>query len=164
MLKLKSNSIRYNCFQDRIMVIHGLKIRNDSSSGHMQQSQNNIRNMSWSTVYIHGKSGFKKALEDRLDDHWLQGNSEAGSELVMYWLEEDVSLRDFKLAIGSKTIFKYRLRFYTTVDEYLNEKNKHQYFGLSAEENSMVRNMVNWQKRTRKPNQLLFTSKAKQPV
>ena len=120
--------------------------------------------MSWSTVYIHGKSGFKKALEDKLDDQWLQGNSEAGSELVMYWLEEDVSLRDFKLAIGSKIIFKYRLRFYATVDEYLNEKNKHQFFGLSAEENSMVRNMVNWQKGTRRPNQRLFTSKPKQPV
>ena len=116
---------------------------------------------SWSTIYIHGKAGFKQALEDKLDHTWLQGNSEAGHELVMYWLEKTESLRDFKLAIGSKTIFKYRLCFYPTVDAYLNEKNGNLFSGFTPAENRMVRKMINWQHQKGRQHRLPLESNPK---
>jgi hypothetical protein len=112
--------------------------------------------MSWSTIYIHGKTGFKEALDAKLQGTWMRGAQDTGHELVMYWLPEDASLRDFKLAIGSKIIFKYRLYFFTTVDEYLQQKNKNQHTGLSAHENQLVRKMMNWQKKGREKNRFSF--------
>jgi hypothetical protein len=115
-----------------------------------------IIKMSWSTIYIHGKAGFKEALEVELQDTWMRGANDTGHDLVMYWLREDASLRDFKLAIGSKIIFKYRLHFFSTVDEYLQLKNKNLNTGLSPQENQMVRKMVNWQRKGRQENRFSF--------
>ncbi len=112
--------------------------------------------MSWSTIYIHGKTGFKEALDAKLQGTWMRGAQDTGHGLVMYWLQEDVSLRDFKLAISSKIIFKYRLHFFSTVDEYLQQQNKNQNTGLSAQENRMVRKMMNWQNKNRNESKFAF--------
>ncbi len=101
--------------------------------------------MTWSTIYIDGRKGFKEAVRIQLKDTWMAGAPEDGHALVMYWLREDSTLRDFKLAIGSKIIFKYRLQFFASVDEYLQSQKKEE-TKLSKDENRLVRKMIAWQK------------------
>lgn len=80
--------------------------------------------MGWVTVYIRGRSGFKSEVQhelDRADINMLPGfANERG--VALYWISEDVTLRDFKKAIGAKTIFKHRLKFYATVEEFVETK------------------------------------------
>lgn len=80
--------------------------------------------MGWVTVYIRGKSGFKSEVGNQLQSsgfaHMPGFASEKG--LALYWIHDLNKLREFKKAIGSKTIFKYRLRFYTTVEEFVESK------------------------------------------
>lgn len=41
----------------------------------------------------------------------------AGDDHALYWINDHVTLRDFKLAIGAKFVFKHRMRFFNTIDE-----------------------------------------------
>lgn len=80
--------------------------------------------MGWVTVYIRGKSGFKPDVLRHLESarvSFLPGfANEKGVDL--YWIPEDLTIRDFKKAIGAKTVFKYRLRFYASVEEFVETK------------------------------------------
>jgi hypothetical protein len=87
--------------------------------------------MGWVTVYIRGKNGFKSDVLHELDRSRvdvLPGNANERG-VALYWIPEDLSLRDFKKAIGAKTIFKHRLKFYMTVEEFVENK-----FNTRAEE------------------------------
>ena len=42
--------------------------------------------------------------------------------LTLFWVDEAASLRSFKKAIGAKTIFKYRLRFFASVEAFTESK------------------------------------------
>lgn len=112
--------------------------------------------MSWSTIYIHGKTGFKKAVEEKIKSTWLHGYPETELELMMYWLQEKDTLRDFKLSIGSKVIFKYRLQFFSSVDEFLQLEKKKKDTSFSKQENQLVRKMVKWQKEDSKKKRFSF--------
>ena len=101
--------------------------------------------MSWSTVYIGGKRGYKKALLSKLDETWLYGNSGTDHKLMMFWLKGDITLRDFKLAIGSKLVFKYRLQFYTSLEQFQETEGAKPKIEFSADEQDMVLKMVNWE-------------------
>jgi hypothetical protein len=73
----------------------------------------------------------------------------------MFWLKSDITLRDFKLAIGSKIVFEYRLQFYTSLEQYSESQSKKVEVGLSADEQDMVLKMVSWEldhSRIRGPN------------
>jgi hypothetical protein len=75
--------------------------------------------MNWTTLYIRGKPGFDFAVLKNLEHsniNYLYGTS-LESEVSLYWIDEKSTLRDFKMAIGGKIIFKYRLRFYSTIEE-----------------------------------------------
>lgn len=77
--------------------------------------------MNWTTIYIQGKSKFDAEVLRNLENsgfNFLHGYS-LESGVCLYWIDEKEKLRDFKRAIGSKTIFKYRLRFYTSVEEMI---------------------------------------------
>lgn len=81
------------------------------------------------TIYIKGLKSFKRAIRkslsksnlvERLD--YLEGSE--GLEYVLIWvLREELQLRELKLAIGARTIFRHRLRFYSSVAE-LNPQTK----------------------------------------
>lgn len=90
--------------------------------------------MGWVTVYIRGKSGFKSDVQHQLEHariDYLPGfANERG--VALYWIPEDLSLRDFKKAIGAKTVFKHRLKFFTSVEEFVETK-----FNKRAEELEM---------------------------
>ena len=101
--------------------------------------------MSWTTLYVKGKDGFKKEVLAKLGDSWLHGTSEAWHDLLMFWLKDNSKLRDFKMAIGSKIIFKYRLQFFTDLDEHLQLDVSPGKKELSRRENEMVREMLRWE-------------------
>ena len=42
--------------------------------------------------------------------------------LILFWVDEASSLRSFKKAIGAKTIFKYRLRFFPNEEAFMASK------------------------------------------
>jgi hypothetical protein len=75
--------------------------------------------MNWTTLYIQGKSGFGPEVLKNLEQSefdFLKGYL-LESGVCLYWVDEKANLRDFKTAIGAKTIFKYRLQFYSTIEE-----------------------------------------------
>jgi hypothetical protein len=80
------------------------------------------------TVYIKGKDKYKKPvrkalLKSKLDegDHYIEGVN-ALHETVLYWITSRITLREFKEAIGSKLIWKHRLRFYENVEELVEKQ------------------------------------------
>jgi len=80
--------------------------------------------MGWITIYIKGKSGFEPEVLSTLNSSgfpFMPGSSyEQG--MMLYWIPEQKALRAFKKAIGSKIVFKYRLRFFTDVEEFVEFK------------------------------------------
>lgn len=81
--------------------------------------------MSWTTIYITGKSDFRADVHKKLahaDQRFMPGYIENTSDLDthdLYWLDGRTDLRSFKLAIGGKLIWKYRLRFFSSLEEFL---------------------------------------------
>ena len=81
--------------------------------------------MGWTTVYIKGKSGFEDEVLDQLngsDFPFMPGTS-YDKGLMLCWIPDTASLRSFKHEIGSKIVFRYRLRFYTTVEALIEQGN-----------------------------------------
>ena len=81
--------------------------------------------MGWTTVYIKGKSGFEEEVLERLNGSDFPFMPGASSEkgLMLCWIPDTASLRSFKQEIGSKIVFRYRLRFYTTVEALIEQGN-----------------------------------------
>jgi len=80
--------------------------------------------MNWKTVYIVGKDRFcedvKKHLE-RSGIDFMKGydSQEAAQDHELFWVPEDMSIRTLKESIGAKTVFKYRLRFYESLEQFI---------------------------------------------
>lgn len=100
--------------------------------------------MAWTTLYITGKPDFKEEVLQNLessDISFLPG-SDADENLFLVWVDENLPLRDFKKAIGSKTVFKYRLQFFTSLTQHQAEVNKET---LTPREEAMIREMNDWE-------------------
>jgi len=87
--------------------------------------------MAWSTIYITGKSDFRKEVREKIESSPLDimpghtGTFSANENIHdLYWVDENISLKDFKHAIGSKLIWKYRLAFYATFEGFIEDQNK----------------------------------------
>ena len=87
--------------------------------------------MRWTTLYITGKGDFRDEVLDKLEDSSISfmpgytGEVSDNDEThELYWIDEKASLRKIKEAIGSKVIFKFRLRFYPTLEAFLDSQNK----------------------------------------
>jgi hypothetical protein len=102
--------------------------------------------MGWVTLYIQGKPGFQPEVLRHLEHSEVEFMSGAtpGDSIALYWVSEDTNLRDFKKAIGSKTIFKYRLYFFTS-QESLQEFSEKASNEFTPQEEAMVRTMNDWQ-------------------
>jgi hypothetical protein len=76
------------------------------------------------TIYILGRKGFRYALSKQLSKTGklcLPGvmlEFDSDLECQLYWIPETMTLHDFKKKIGSFHIFKYRLTFYDSAEEY----------------------------------------------
>jgi len=97
-------------------------------------------------IYVIGKVGFKEALQSKLDNSWLLGTPEADHNLIMFWLADPSRLRDFKIAIGSKIVFKYRLQFITDLGKYIRSENNKKYTELYLHDAEMNLEMEAWEK------------------
>ena len=81
--------------------------------------------MSWITIYISGKSEFRQDVRRKLEHSsipHMPGYIETypGQDPAdLYWMDGTVSLRKIKEAIGGKLIWKNRLRFYTSLEEFM---------------------------------------------
>jgi len=80
--------------------------------------------MGWVTMYVRGKSGFQIEVLHNLKASGFKFLPGFANErgLALIWIQEKADLRAFKKAIGSKTIFKFRLRFFASVEEFIESK------------------------------------------
>lgn len=102
--------------------------------------------MSWNTLYISGKKGFKEDINDRLLDSDLQimpGNEGDNPELLLYWVDDSIPLRELKKTIGSRLVFKYRLQFFYALEDFQKE-NKESSSSFTTREKAMIREMNEW--------------------
>lgn len=79
--------------------------------------------MGWKTIYIHGNTGCGPDIMRHMEHSdiiHMPGTIVGEDNIGLYWVDEKTDLRDFKKAIGSKTIFKHRLRFFSSLEK-LNE-------------------------------------------
>jgi hypothetical protein len=100
--------------------------------------------MEWTTIYISGKRGFRKEVLESLERSkipYLPGTPENDS-LCLFWMDEKTVLRDFKKAIGSKTVFKYRLRFYLTLEKYTESTADKKEVAFSLREQALISEMT----------------------
>ena len=111
--------------------------------------------MNWITIYISGKPGFEKEVSENLEgsDFAFMPGSLEDNGLALYWINERADIRDFKKAIGSKTVFKYRLRFYSSVEEFVESQNNVKFSLFTKEEQALIKKMSSLDKaRNRKNN------------
>jgi hypothetical protein len=104
--------------------------------------------MSWTTIYIKGNTGFESEVLHHLEKSgfsFLPGSDEVEHGLSLYWINHISQLRDFKKAIGAKTIFKYRLRFFSDLEK-AQEENANRSTRLTPKEEAMVKKMSEWQR------------------
>jgi hypothetical protein len=105
--------------------------------------------MGWLTVYITGKSDFREDVLDKLESsnvNFMPGYTGASGLTAdtheLYWLDEKVDIRKFKEAIGGKLIWKYRLRFFTSLEAFIESQNsKEKALEFTAEENALLAKM-----------------------
>lgn len=116
-----------NCRTYLGKIIGRMPLVAESTEGLYRQNDYLIgRNMNWNTIYIRGRYDFREDVNRRLEHSRLRvmpgslGTSEEAAE--MYWVAEHTSLKEFKKAIGARMIWKYRLRFYTCLEEFIEAK------------------------------------------
>jgi hypothetical protein len=103
--------------------------------------------MNWTTIYITGRQDFREEVRKKLEHVDLNfmpgyiGNSSQTSADDLYWLDSSTTLRTFKEAIGGKLIWKYRLRFFSGLEEFLDYQESQKKTGLTAEDLSLIEEM-----------------------
>jgi hypothetical protein len=102
--------------------------------------------MSWNTLYIAGKTGFKEKILESLEGADLPvmpGSTGNEQDIILLWIDDSLPLRQLKKAIGSKIVFKYRLQFFDTLEEWQQIQNRKS--TLTDREEAMIREMNEWQ-------------------
>jgi len=102
--------------------------------------------MSWLTIYILGNPGFYKEVLKQLHASslpFMQGSVE-GERAAMFWIPQGTSMRDFKLSIGSKVVFKYRLQFYNSYNDLLGvrENKQGEETSFNKQERALIRKIT----------------------
>ncbi len=105
--------------------------------------------MGWGTLYIYGKPGFEQEVLDQLEHSsigFMPGSVSGEQNVALYWVDERTNMRDFKKAIGSEIVFKYRLRFFSSL-ESLHEFQEQQisyHDSFTPQEQALIRQMSHW--------------------
>ncbi len=79
----------------------------------------------WVTVYLTGISDFRDEVKERMEGSELKfmpgfvETQAAGITHDLYWVDATTNLRQLKEAIGAKLIWKYRLRFFSTLEDFI---------------------------------------------
>ena len=105
--------------------------------------------MSWTTIYITGKTDFREEVKKKLehsDQRYMPGfieNSMGEKTHDLYWLDGQTDLRAFKEAIGGKLIWKHRLRFFDNLEAFLLSQQAKTENEFSEREREMIAGMEN---------------------
>ena len=104
--------------------------------------------MNWNTIYVTGRADFREEVRKKLEHaniNYMPGYIDSSLSRFMhdlYWLDEAVDQRVFKEAIGSKLVWKYRLRFYVNLEDFIQAKTaRDNKLTLSKEEQDLVASM-----------------------
>ena len=103
--------------------------------------------MNWNTIYITGNDNFWDEVNKKLSQSnltFLPGfieQREDGKYQGLYWLDNKAELRKFKEAITGKIIWKYRLHFFTEIEESKRDGNQRPTNEFTAKENALMESM-----------------------
>lgn len=101
--------------------------------------------MNWNTIYITGKADFREEVRKKLehsDVRAMPGN--IGKDMPgpgtddLYWLDVTTALRTFKEAVGGKLIWKYRLRFFANLEDFLQYQDARKPTEVSTEDQALL--------------------------
>lgn len=110
-----------------------------------------IDDMNWITIYITGREDFSDEVLSQLEKSdltFMPGTVGEERGISMLWIPEGTPLRNVKLAIGSRAVFKYRLRFFLSLEDIQqDEAAKQERF--SPREQAMIREMKEWEQSQR---------------
>lgn len=98
----------------------------------------------WEMIYISGKPGFINNLFKQLqnaDIPTLPGNTE-GSQIAAIWVLKGTDLRKLKIALGSKFVFKHRLRFFQSYSDLTGIEEPKPQQNFTKNEREMIRKMI----------------------
>jgi hypothetical protein len=98
----------------------------------------------WEMIYISGKPGFINNLFKQLqhaDIATLPGSTE-GSQIAAIWVLKGTDLRELKIALGSKFVFKYRLRFFQSYSDLTGIEEPKPQQNFTKNEREMIRKMI----------------------
>lgn len=106
--------------------------------------------MGWVTIYITGKTDFREDVGRKLEDSDLKlmpgytgGSVDPETFSDLYWVDENVKLRELKEAIGSKLIWKHRLCFYASLEAFVESQNaKRNTTEFTKEEKALLEEIV----------------------
>lgn len=103
----------------------------------------NRQSMNWKTVYIVGKGKFHDEVMRHLDRSGLEVMSgyharQSGEQHELFWIPENMTIREFKVGIGAKTVFKHRLRFFESLEQFIETINSSEF---TEEEKRKVQKM-----------------------
>jgi hypothetical protein len=105
------------------------------------------KEMSWTTIYISGNADFREDVKRKLahsDQRYMPGyieNSIGKATHDLYWIDERTDLHAFKETIGGKLIWKYRLRFYQTLESFIASQEARKENEFSEREREMIAEM-----------------------
>lgn len=76
--------------------------------------------MAWTTLYVTGIGEYHDPLVERLDslDGIMPGYTQTDEGAELFWMDESLGISAIKAHVGARLIWKYRLRFYTRLDEF----------------------------------------------
>ncbi|HVU84404.1 MAG TPA: hypothetical protein VHC50_06165 [Puia sp.] len=103
--------------------------------------------MTWKTIYITGRGDFREEVKRKLehsDQRYLPGFIESAPGDVthdLYWIDGRTNLHTFKRAIGGKLIWKYRMRFFTTLEEFMASQESADKNEFTEKERRMIEEM-----------------------
>jgi len=104
--------------------------------------------MNWTTIYITGRPEFQAEVRKKLEHSDLDfmpgyvDNSTATVTHDLYWLSDQTELREMKEAVGSKLVWKYRLKFYASLEDFLqSQDNTNKVAELTQEDLDLMAHM-----------------------
>lgn len=103
--------------------------------------------MGWIQLYVSGKTDFRQELRRKLEHSsvpHMPGYIESypGTDPAdLYWLDGNVPMRELKLRIGAKIIWKHRLRFFATLEDFLAARQMPPSADLTPREQAMISEM-----------------------
>ena len=111
---------------------------------HKELEEEAVKTMNWIPLYITGKKGFCEEVRKKIDQSEISSMpGYAGGmneDYDLYWVDDKADKRLIKEAIGSKLIWKYRLRF-MGLQDFIESQHASQNLNLTEEDLALIEEM-----------------------